>query len=196
MSRSIWPVNDPAAPASANSAVGWKDLLSPLSSAGIPSNSAPTLTNFVVGTVTRREFAFDVGDYLYVQPFHINHDAKPGGKAHVHIHWTTSGTDTAVVRWRFDVLRALGHNQANFTQVTSFEVEQAAAGTAYRHMVTEASDAQALTLTEPDELILVTVTRVTNGGTNNTDFVFGLMVDLHYEADRHATPNKAPDFFS
>jgi hypothetical protein len=53
-----------------------------------------------------------------------------------------------------------------------------------------------LIITEPDELILVTLKRVTNGGTNNTDTVFGLMVDLHYESDRHVTRNKSPNFYS
>lgn len=174
---------------------GWKDMLAPLSAAGVPVANAPSLTAFTIGTYTRREYAFAVNDYLYVQPFHINHDIKPGGAAYLHVHWMTSGTNVQPVRWRFDLVRALGHNQEAFTQVAGFEVEQAASGTAFQHMVTEASVAQALTLIEPDELLLVTITRVTNGGTENTDNVFGLMVDIHYEADRDSTPNKAPNFY-
>jgi hypothetical protein len=172
---------------------GWKDMLAPLSAAGVPNANAPTLTNFVVGSITRREYAFEVNDFLYVQPFHVNHDAKPGGRAFLHIHWTTNGTSTNVVRWRFDIMRALGHNQANFAEVSSITVEQAPHGTAYRHMVTETTTP--LILTEPDELIMVTVTRITNGATENPNTVFGLMVDLHYEADRHSTPNRSPNFF-
>ena len=57
------------------------------------------------------------------------------------------------------------------------------------------ADADALILVEPDELILVTLRRVTNGGTNNTDKVYALTVDFHYEADREVTPNKAPNFY-
>jgi hypothetical protein len=176
-------------------AQGWKDMLAPLTAAGVPNNNAPSLTNFVVGTNTRREYAFAVNDYIYVQPFHINHDVAPGGAAYVHVHWTTSGTRTASVKWEFQIVRALGHNQANFTQSTTITVEQAAAGTAYRHMVAEVAVADALTLTEPDELILVTLKRVTNGATDNSDTVFGLMVDFHYESDRDTTPNKSPNFF-
>jgi hypothetical protein len=63
-------------------------------------------------------------------------------------------------------------------------------------MISEVALADALTLVEPDELILVTLRRVTNGATENTDSVFGLTVDFHYEADRAATPNKAPDFYA
>ena len=63
-------------------------------------------------------------------------------------------------------------------------------------MVAEVSDADAIILTEPDELLLVTIRRVTNGVVNNTDIVFGLSVDLHYEADRDTTPNKTPNFYN
>jgi hypothetical protein len=52
-----------------------------------------------------------------------------------------------------------------------------------------------MVLTSPDELILVSLRRVTNGGTDNVNTVFGLMVDIHYEADRFSTPNKAAPFW-
>ena len=176
--------------------VGWNDLLAPLSAAGVPPNNAPSMTNFAVGTISRREYAFGLNDLLYVQPFHVNHDIFPGSLAYIHAHWTTNGTNTQPVRWEFQIARALGHDQANFTQVPTVFVQQAASGTPYRHMVSEVDDADALVLVEPDELILVTVRRVTNGGTDNTDTVFGLMVDLHYQVDRHSTVNKAPNFFA
>jgi hypothetical protein len=105
------------------------------------------------------------------------------------------GTNTNTVRWEFQISRALGHNQANFGAPTSYYVTQAGAGTAWRHMVAEVDDADALILVEPDEIILVTLRRVTNGGTNNTDTIFALTVDFHYEADREVTPNKAPNFY-
>lgn len=177
-------------------ATGFKDMIASLSTAGVPVADAPAMTNFVVGTIQRREYAFAVGDYLYMQPFHVNHDVKPNGLAYLHVHWTTNGTSTATVRWELQIARALGHNQAAFTQSTTLYVEQAASGTAYQHMVTEVAPGDALTLTEPDELILVTVKRVTNGGTDNADTVFGLMCDLHYESDRDATPNRAPNFYA
>lgn len=176
---------------------GWKDLTAPLTSAGVPAASAPTMTVFgPVHTPRREEFAFAIGDYLFCQSFHVNHDIKPGGLAYVHAHWTTNGTSTATVKWEFNIQRALGHNQANFPAPTVVTKEQAAAGTAWRHMIAECDIGDALTLTEPDELILVTLRRVTNGGTNNTDTVFGLTVDFHYESDRDATPQKAPDFYA
>ncbi len=175
---------------------GWKDLIAPISAApgGV---AAPALTNFqTAGTLQRQEYAFAIGDYVFLAPFHVNHDIKPGGAAYLHAHWSTNGTNTATVVWEFHVQRALGHNQANFAPPTVISVTQAGAGTAYRHMVAEVAIANILTFTEPDELILVTLRRVTNGGTNNTDTVFGLCVDMHYESDRDATPNKAPNFYA
>ena len=65
------------------------------------------------------------------------------------------------------------------------------------HNVTEVTDlADVMTLTEPDELILVTVRRVAASSDENTDDVYALTVDLHYYSDRDATPNKSPDFYS
>jgi hypothetical protein len=178
-------------------AVGWKDLTSSMLGAGMPSQNAPTLTNFAPGGWTiRREYAFALNDYVYMQSFHVNHDIKPGGKAYIHMHWTTDGTSAAAVKWEFSYSRAKGHNQQAFSSPTTVSVTQAASGTAYQHMVAEIADIDALTLTEPDELIIITARRVTNGGTDNSDTVFGLMVDLHYEAEYYATKNKTPNFYS
>ena len=176
---------------------GWFDLLAPLSGAGVPPSSAPVMTNFgPAHTPQRQEVAFSIGDYLFCQAFHINHDIKPGGLALVHVHWSTNGTSQETVKWEFTIMRALGHNQANFGTPTVLTVTQAASGTAWRHMVAEVAIGDALTLSEPDELILVTLRRVTNGGTDNNDTVFGLTVDFHFERDRDATPNRAPDFYA
>ena len=175
---------------------GWSDMLDPLLGSGMPNSNAPTLEVLGPAPSVYRAYAFALDDYCFVQPFHVNHDIKPNGQAYIHVHWTTNGVSTATVKWDFQIMRALGHNQANFGAVTTLSVTQAAAGTAWRHMVAEVDVSQTLTLTEPDELLLVVLRRVTNGGVNNTDNVFGLMVDLHYESDRNCTPNKAPNFYA
>ena len=176
---------------------GWRDLTSPITDAGVPGAQAPVRTAFgPAHTPQHEQFAFAVNDYVFCESFHVNHDVKVGGLAYIHVHWSTDGTNVATVKWELSIMRALGHNQANFAAPVVKTVEAAAAGTAWRHMITEVSLVDALTLTEPDELLLVTLRRVTNGGTNNTDNVFGLMVDFHYEVNRHATPNKAPNFYA
>ena len=174
---------------------GWKDNIMPLTSAGVPVANSPTMTAFGPSG-SREEFAFALNDYCFVSALHINHDIKVGGDAYLHIHWSTNGTNVQSVKWEFEVMRAIGHDQANFAAPTTVTVEQAAAGTAWRHMVTEVAIGDKLTLTEPDELILVTLKRVTNGATNNTDTVFGLAVDIHYQSSTNATLNKSPSFYS
>lgn len=176
---------------------GWKDLVSSLSTAGIPNSNAPGLVAFQpTGTGKREEMAFAVNDYVFCNPFHVNHDTKVNGSALIHVHWTTNGVSTNTVKWEFEITRALGHNQAAFSAPTTISVEQAASGTAFQHMVAEVSVSDMLTLTEPDEIVLVTLTRVTNGGTDNSDTVFGLTCDFHYESDRDATINRAPNFYA
>ena len=175
---------------------GWKDLVCSISAA--PGGAvAPILTNFQsAGTLQRQEYAFAVGDYVWLSPFHINHDIKADGtsKAFLHVHWTTNGTSTASVKWEFHVQRALRATGV-FGAPVVYAVEEAASGVAYKHMVTELQEGEHMVLTSPDELILVSLRRVTNGGTDNVNTVFGLMVDIHYEADRFSTPNKAAPFW-
>ena len=172
---------------------GWKDMVSSITTAGVPAANAPALTAFGPSGL-REEMLFDLNDYCFCPPFHVNHDIKVGGKAYVHVHWSTNGTQTATVKWELQISRALRATGV-FGAPVSYYVEQAGAGVAWRHMVTEVGDADALTLTEPDELILVTLRRVTNGGTNNTNSVFALTVDFHYESNRDTTPLRAAPFY-
>ena len=176
-------------------AAGWADLTMEMTTEGVPPANMPEFQPFGPSGL-RRELVFGIGDYAFVKPFHVNHDIKPGGKAYIHVHWSTDGTDTQPVKWEFQISRALGHQQAYFSAETSVFVQQAGWNGAWRHMVAECSVGDALTLTEPDELILVTIRRVTNGATDNAAQVFGLTVDFHYERDRDATPNKSPDFYA
>lgn len=174
---------------------GWADLISEITTEGVPPAFAPEYQAFGPSGL-RQELVFAVGDYAFVKAMHVNHDIKPGGKALVHVHWSTNGSNTQPVKWEFQISRALGHQQAYFSAEVSLFVQQAGWAGAWRHMVAEVDMADALTLTEPDELLLVTLRRVTNGGTDNTDQVFGICVDFHYQVDRNATPNRSPNFYS
>lgn len=173
---------------------GWRDMVATVSSARVPAANAPTLDNFGPSG-NRTEYKFILNDYIMIKPFHVNHDVKPYGQAYLHVHWTTNGTSTATVKWEFEILRAKGHGQEAFGAPVTLSVTQAASGTAWQHMIAEVTDSDALTLYEPDELIMVILRRVTNGGVNNTDQVFAMEVDFHYETDRSFTPYKAPDFY-
>lgn len=172
------------------------DMLASVASAPVPNQNAPTIANFgPTHTPQRRERRFDVGDYVFIDPFHVNHDIKPGGRAWAHVHWSSNGVDTGLVAWELTIMRALGHNQANFEAPSVVTIEQAGAGSAWRHMIVEATDLQALALSEPDELIMVTLRRVAPSAGSNADQIFAIQVDFHYELDRRGTPNKAPNFY-
>ena len=172
----------------------WKDMISAVSAGKVPASSAPTLTGF--GSGLRQEYAFAVGDYIWIQPFHVNHDILRGAPAYPHVHWTQNGSNTNSVKWRLEIHRAKGHGQETFnTTPTEIFIEQTPVTPSYHHMVAECSDNDALILTEPDELIMITLQRVTNGATDNTNNIFGLTVDLHYQAATIGTINKAPNFY-
>lgn len=173
---------------------GYKDLTSSVSGAKVPPANAPTATSFgPAHTPQRLEFAFAVNDYVFIEAFHVDHDIKPNSLAYPHVHWSTNGTNTGNVKWELTIMRALGHQQAAFGTPTVVFIEQAAVGTAWEHMVAE--DTTGVTMYEPDELILVTLRRVAASSSENTDTVFGLTVDFHYQSDRETTPQRAPDFY-
>lgn len=172
----------------------WEDNLTSLISAR-PGVTAPALTAFGP-TGTNQAYVFGVNDFVYTAGFHIKHDVKPNSLVYPHVHWTTDGTDTNTVKWEMSYTYAKGHNQEAFPADTVVTVEEAGSGTAWQHMITETSAANAFTVPEVDSLVLLRLRRVTNGGTDNADDVFGLFVDLHYQKDRFGTPQKSPDFYA
>jgi len=172
---------------------GWKDVVMPLNMAGVPAANRPALAAFGVSGL-REEMQFALDDYAFVGALHIDHDIKPDSDLFLHVHWSTDGTSTDTVKWEFQVMQAKGHNQENFPAPTVITIEQAGQGTAWRHMIAEV--ATAITIAEPDELLLVTLRRITNGATDNSDGVFGITVDAHYQSDRGASLNRTPDFYT
>lgn len=178
----------------------WEDELASFSSARVTGASQPTwaaMRNGVYGW----QFSATATNELWPAPFHITHTYKPGTAIYPHIHWCSPGTNTGVVRWGIEYTFAKGHAQGAdsvFPATQTIYLEQAATGTAYEHMIAEASDVQAIDSAniEVDALLL---TRVFRDGGNAadtcTDAVFGLMCDLHYQKGYWATRNKSPDFY-
>ena len=60
------------------------------------------------------------------------------------------------------------------------------------HIVVECSDTDAFDLIEPDTLIMAGVELLSKTATGK---VFGILCDLHYQADREVTLNKSPNFY-
>jgi len=172
---------------------GWKDITAAVTVRGVGAND-PTWAQ--IGTSEFYGYNFALGDECWFV-FHVPHDIVPNGLVHFHTHWLSDGTDANIVRWQFDYTYARGFNQEAFNMAgTTITAEEAASGTAYQHMVTESDGQQIANLDEPDGLILCRVSRVTNGGTNNTDNIFLLTADLHYQSTGRATYGKAPNFYT
>lgn len=170
----------------------WEDNTADLSRGSVAAGS-PTLTNVNGGPY--QGYVFGIGDSVNAA-FHIKHDVKPNSKFYPHIHWTTDGTNTGTLTWRISYQIAKGHNQEAFPTASTLDLTDTASGTAWQHMITEASDAQAIDMPEVDSLVFMNVElQAASGFGTPADDIFGLYVDLHYQKDRFGTPQKSPDFY-
>ncbi len=181
--------------ASAGSTSGWYDEKCEITLKGSGVNN-PTWATFLSG-ISAYSFSASTMNEAWIN-IHINHDYKPGTNVYLHTHWSTTGTNTGTCRWGFEYTVAKGHNQQNFPATTTVYAEQAAQGTAYRHMITEISLGNSIPSTniEPDSIIMVRVFRdAAHVNDTLTDASFLIFADAHYETDRHASKNKAPNFY-
>ena len=172
---------------------GWRDITGEVQTRGVGATD-PAWTQ--IGSGPFSAYAFALNDVCWMA-FHVPHDIVPNTDIHLHTHWLSDGTDTEAVRWEYTYTYAKGFNQAAFdTTGTTVTAEEAASGTAYQHMVTETAAITISGLSEPDGIVYVRIRRVTNGGTDNTDTIFMLTSDVHYQSTDQSTFGKAPNFYT
>lgn len=170
---------------------GWKDLSFPVIGSASGSG-APASTAFgVTGNI--KQTSFGVNDSIYLAG-HWDHDIKVGSTVFPHVHWSTNGTNTGNVQWQLNYINAKGHNQENFGADVTLNLEEAAQGTAWRHMITE--DATGFVAPEIDTLTIVELKRIAASSNECSDTVFGLFVDFHYEAQQYGSKNRSPNFYT
>lgn len=170
---------------------GWSDLRMAVTAVAIGSG-APALRAFgPTGNI--KQLRFGVGDSVYLAA-HFSHDILQGATVFPHIHWTTDGTNVNSVKWELNYAWAEGYDTDNFPAETTVNLEEAAAGTAWRHMITE--DDAGFVTPDIDTILVCELKRVTNGGVENSDQIFGLFVDIHYQVGQIATPNRSPNFWA
>lgn len=177
-------------------ALGWRDNIVEIK-VDSSSPNAPTLAA-IRGNILAWQFA--AGELTEAHSaFHVDHDYALGTKLYMHVHWVNTSTTVGTVRWGFEFSVAKGHQQQAFPATTTVYVEQATTGTAYMHMIGEVSEGNAIDGAalgiEPDTVILCRIFR-DGAHVNDTlnENVFGIFLDLHYQANRATTPNKAPPF--
>jgi hypothetical protein len=173
--------------------LGWKDITSELVSRG--GSSAPALTLFR-SNIYAYQFSATSIDQLY-STFHIPHDYAPGTAIYFHIHWSESAAvPSGVVRWGFEYTYSKGHGQAAFPVTQTVYAEQACTGQ-YKHMVAEIATGILASEIEVDGLILVRIFRdYAHANDTSPNGSFAFTCDVHYQCDRIATINRAPNFYA
>lgn len=171
---------------------GWRDLEGPIIVRGI-GGSSPSWAE--VGSTGFRKYQFSIGDECWIS-FHVPHDYVPGTDIYIHAHWFSDGTQTNTVKWEWNLAYADGYGAGAFPleSATTVTAEEAATGVAYTHELTETT---AITISgiEVDGMIECHIERITNGATENTDGIFLITSDIHYQSTNLPTKNRNPNFY-
>ena len=176
--------------------IGWDDITADLSAGKAVGANAPTWSVFRNG-IEAYEFHQTTMNEIWIT-FHVKHDYAEGTLVYPHIHWSPNTTSTGVVRWGMEYTVAKGHDQEAFPATTTVYVEpDITSNKQYQHLVSEVSDADAFDAFEADTLVLMRIFRDA-GHANDTfpDPVHAFTADIHFQANKDYTPNKAPPFLA
>lgn len=175
-------------------ALGWRDNIAKFSAAKGKGTAEPIWTNMGNGHFN---YLFLAGDELFVS-YHVDHDYALGTNAYPHVHFITDAQMNAgeTTVWDFGYVIAKGHAQGQSLLATETVLTLTYTATGNEvvgeHIVLECSDGQAFDLIEPDAVVSGRVRLVSTQSAGN---VFGIVADLHYQANVANTPNKAPNFY-
>jgi hypothetical protein len=173
---------------------GWNDLKSPLSTGKAVGGNVPTFAA-ITDSIKAYNFSASTMNELFLVPFHIGHDYKPGSLIFFHMHWSPDDTNTGVVRWGIEYSVSKGHGQQAFPASTTVYLEQAGSGTAKQHQIIEDTVGVSTDI-EPDSLILMRIFRdAAHANDTYTGIAWGHTLDAHYQSDRKNTINKTPNFY-
>ena len=124
--------------------------------------------------------AFAVNEVGFVN-FHINHDIKRGSKLYPHIHISSPGTsqEDVVFEYTYSIAERDDDTPAAFQATNTITLTFKVPTTAHSHKVIEVSDVDAIDTPEVDAIIIGSLTRISNGGTDHPNRVFVHFVDQH-----------------
>lgn len=177
---------------------GWMDIVSELF-ARDASNCAEGDEYDGVGVW---RYDADVTRRMFVN-FHMPHTWKPGTMLYPHLHFTVTSSAGGVVRLGFRYKFGRRHDstgQVTFTAANTLYLNfTIPANSQDTHFVAEMPEGFGIPATglEVDAMILMTVFRY--GDHEDDTFpagIYAITADLHIETDRHATPQRAPDFYA
>ena len=175
--------------ASQSAAIKWRDLVSPLSAANLPTASfySPELSK--INDTAYYGYNFEIDDYVYCQPIQIGHDIRPNSEAYISVAYTVSNDNSGSVKWELQLSRALksdtniagGNTVFSNSNTITINIERDVIdGDTWKHIIAESSTP--ITLYEPDEIILIVLKRVSTTSDTNAS-VLGLTVNIHYQSD-------------
>lgn len=173
---------------------GYADILGQIDVRGVGPNS-PDYAQIAGTNLYAFQFAASSLDEVFVS-FHIPHDYVPGTPVSFHAHWMgdQSPGHVGVVRWGFEWYYARNEQEA-LSNGTVY-AEQAGVATALTPRLVESAEV-AIPNLEVDSLILVRVFRdAANVADTNTDAVFLIQTDCHYQSTGVPTVNKARPFYA
>lgn len=175
----------------------WKDLSGEFTVRNLSGGNNPTWGT-IFDNLQGLVFSASTMNQVWVD-FHINHDIALGTKVYPHIHWIPLTNASGTVRWGIEYSVAKGHGQQVFhPSVTVYVNHSIPANSFKKHFVSEVSEADAIPPTniEPDSFVKVRVFRDANNALDTyPGEVHAWFADLHYQAERIGTMNKAPNFF-
>lgn len=175
---------------SATEAYGWRDITGQPLTRGRASDPEVTLMGSIF-----LGYKFLTGKEIWIT-YHVPHDYVPNTPLYFHVHWTTDGTLTSTVKWQITATFAKGFNQQAFDLdgITATLAVQPS-GIPWQHYVSE-TDAISLTGIEVDSLVLFNLKRLVDAETSNSNGVFVMEADIHYQSTNMTTKNKSPNFYT
>lgn len=166
---------------------GWNDIIVPLIGVKLAGVSDPAFSSFGPSG-NLRAYAFSNGNEIFFN-MHIPHDYVQGTTIYPHIHFATSGTSTNNVDWSLEYSFAEGFANDAFPAPTTLNFTQAGAAVAWEHQIVE--HGTGISGVDIDGIM---VCRLQRTSATNTDDVFGLFADFHYESDMNMTNEKDGNF--
>ena len=178
---------------------GWADIVSEFFTRSGPAS--PGVSQFR-GGIYLLEFS-DTDTLEAFANFHIPHAYKPNTMIYPHVHFSVQSNNAGVVRWGFEYTFARRHDSTGlrvFPATSTIYIDfTVPANSAYTHFVAEAPQNAGIPGTdiEVDGMVLARVFREpTHPNDTFVGSVWAITSDLHIEVDRHATPNRAPNFYA
>lgn len=178
---------------------GWADIVSEFYTRGGPAS--PGVSQFIGGI-----YLLEFSDTDVLEAFanvHIPHSYKLGTMMYPHIHFSTTSNNAGTVRWGVEWTFARRHDstgQTTFPATSTIYIDfPIPANSANVHFVAEAAQGAGIpgTHIEVDGMVMCRVFRdPTHANDTFVGSVWAITADVHIEVDRHATINRAPNFYA